>query len=280
MPDEELPEPVAAAADVLKKRHGVVTRMIAGIGLCVLSMVGFAMLADGSPYEELFLQATTFAMLAWMVVHVGLLVSRRAESEKAKRVYGAWEQRDIEREILGTTPGATAPDDPRWEALERVIGRIREHVGPDETPLVDATEDRLCGLLHDVAALREAEEAEGALASGEASDRRLERIHASREALEGQVGQLSDALRDLHVELATQDTGGTSTLVDRLRATLEVIEAEHGTTPGEGASGGPKNARLPREPIRDTGRAAGMAPAEGVHDPGAANSDRSGRPVR
>lgn len=114
--------------------------------------------------------------------------------------------------------GATAPEDPRWEAIEHLVAQVRPQ-GGEAAELAVRSQTELRALLLSIAEAEQANASHQTLTGRE--DERLRRLIDTREA---QVGRLIDALRELHVGTVEKDASPDASA--RLLAALEVELAQ------------------------------------------------------
>jgi hypothetical protein len=134
------------------------------------------------------------------------------------------EQREIHVEMSSVLDGEVLPAE---HPLYGIAARVRELGGDDQrvSKLVDSLLAKLDAVGHDADTLREAVATERALATPEDDPRigRLAGVLADKEAL---ITPLTDALRDLHVELTARENEDHEALFEQVGDLVAGLSAE------------------------------------------------------
>lgn len=219
-PTPEEPTAVREARAVLATERNHTGFLLGGIAVGLLAMT----LAGSLGQSPLVVQGLLAAMMGWIAITLIPLLRTRSARSSSHRVVAEWERQTLQAELQTTVAaGAQAPDDPRWDVIAKLVGRIgalaADH--PESLEVVARAETRLRGLLADAELLGDA-----LPGAGVAEDPRLARLVAARARSEEQIARLIESLRALHVDLASRGSGSADDEVARLRSLRASLAAE------------------------------------------------------
>ena len=227
---DELPETVRQAQETVDGQQKAMMRMMGGVMAIMIAVLVLA--GVGAPDGGII--SMIAIMMAWILGNIGMVSRSATEAARAQNILKEWDRQAIADELgtagvpVTTESAATEPDDPRWQAVITLLGRIRELAGDDAHTIEVAEEvkTKLRGLIEDQATLVSAIEADRALGGDSESARaRSQRLENAMKARSATAERLVEAIRDLHVELAVRDASADP-IVDRLEALLDQVEAE------------------------------------------------------
>jgi hypothetical protein len=153
---------------------------------------------------------------------------RIPEAYEVVRIYKQRQLEVVQQEFQAATSTETDGEAlPAEHPLHGIAARVRELGGDDQrvSKLVDSLLAKLDAVGQDADTLREAVATEQALATSE-DDPRIERLAGVLADKEALIAQLTDALRDLHVELTARENEDHEALFEQVGDLVAGLSAE------------------------------------------------------